>query len=58
MARSSTVLIDYPTPFAPVEEWEAFLVEVRSANEEDPRDEFEEAIAVASARIAELRGEK
>jgi hypothetical protein len=47
-------LIDEPSPFAGLAEWEAFLSDVRKIK---PRtDDVREAIATAEKRISELKG--
>lgn len=44
------MIIDPPSPFAPVAEWRAFLAELRAIK--DPDDMVRQAIAEAEAIIA------
>lgn len=43
-----------PSPDAPLDQWRRFLAEMKAFHAEDPRPEFEAAIAEARAAIAQF----
>lgn len=45
-------LIDPPSPFAPLDEWRAYLAELRLGQDEEPSDDLAQAIADAEQHIA------
>lgn len=50
-----THFIDPPSPFAPADEWRAYLAELIEANAETPNAELQAAIKDAEDHIASLR---
>lgn len=48
-------LIDPPSPFAPLEDWQAYLARLTAANAESPDPQIEQAIKAAERHIAENR---
>lgn len=54
----TTLLIDAPTPFAPLSEWTAFLAELQDlAKEHGPTPQIDAAIREAETMIAEKASE-